>query len=344
MNNPTTQENVGTKMQAVVQDQYGSADVLKVARIHRPEIERDEVLIEVAAAGVDRGVWHLVTGQPYLVRLAGYGISRPKEPVPGLDVAGTVIAVGADVERFEVGDEVFGIAKGAYAEFAAAKESKIAHKPAALGFEEAAVAAISGITALQALTHVGHLEPGQDVLIVGASGGVGTYAVQLAKALGATVTGVASSAKADLVRSLGADRVVDYNVDGYLDGSSRYDLIVDIGGLNPIRKLRNALKDAGTLVIVGGEGGGRWTGGVGRQLRAKMISPFVSQRLTFFISKEHHSHMEELAGYMGEGAVAPAVGRRYRLEDVPEAIADLEAGRAAGKSVIVVDGRSTDAA
>jgi len=325
------------QMRAVTQDRYGSADSLTIATIERPEIESDEVLIEVVAAGVDRGVWHLVTGKPYLVRLAGYGITKPKNPVPGLDVSGRVVAVGDGVTRFDIGDEVFGIAAGTYAEFAAAKEEKLAHKPAALSFEEAAVASISGITALQALTDVAQVQAGQSVLVIGASGGVGSYAVQLAKALGATVTGVASGAKADLVVSLGADEVIDYTASEYLDGEARYDVIIDIGGLNSIKRLRRALKKTGTLVIVGGEGGGSVTGGIGRQLRAKMLSLFVSQRLTFFLSAEHHSHMERLAGYLETGDVTPAVGHRYGLDEVPQAIADLESGRARGKSVIVVE-------
>lgn len=322
-------------MQAVTQDNYGSADSLSLATVEIPDISPDEVLIEVVAAGVDRGVWHLVTGRPYLVRLAGYGIARPKNPVPGLDVSGRVVAVGDEVRRFQVGDEVFGIAKGAYAQFAAAKEVTISLKPSTLTFEEAAVSAISGITALQALTDIGKLVPGQTVLVIGASGGVGTYAVQLAKALGAIVTGVSSAAKADLVRSIGADHVIDYAAGNYL-GETRYDLIIDIGGLNPVTRLRSSLNRGGTLVIVGGEGGGSLTGGIGRQLRAKLLSPFVSQRLTFFISAEHHSHMDRLAEYLEEGSVVPAVGNRYRLDQVPVAIGDLEAGRARGKSVVMV--------
>lgn len=329
-------DKVATSMRAVVQSEYGSARTLSMANIDRPDLGPEEVMIEVAAAGVDRGVWHLMTGSPYLVRLAGYGMTRPKNAVPGLDVAGRVVATGDDVERFQVGDPVFGIARGAYAEYATAEESKLAHKPANLTFEQAAVAAISGITALQALTDVGGAEAGQEVLVIGASGGVGSYAVQIAKALGATVTGVASAAKADLVASLGADHVIDYETSDYLDGSRRFDLIIDIGGLNPIRKLRNALNHSGTLVIVGGEGGGRWTGGIGRQVRAKMMSPFVSQRLTFFLSSEHHSHMDRLARLMEIGEVAPAVGGRYLLDQVPQALADLEAGRASGKSVVIV--------
>ena len=341
---PIEGQDTARTMRALVQDRYGPADCLEFSTVDVPNIASDEVLVEVAAAGVDRGVWHLVTGRPFLVRLAGYGVNKPKNPVPGLDVSGRVAAVGSEVRRFEVGDEVFGIATGAYAEFAAAKAEKLTHKPANLTFEQAAVAAISGITALQALTDVAGLAKGQSVLVVGASGGVGSYVVQLAKALGATVTGVASASKADLVSSLGADEVIDYATDEYLDGERRYDLIVDIGGLNPVSMLRRALKAHGTLVIVGGEGGGSLTGGIGRQIRAKLLSPFVSQRLTFFLSAEHHSHMERLATYLETGEVVPAVGRRYPLEEAPLAIADLEEGRARGKSVIVVDPAAADVA
>jgi NADPH:quinone reductase-like Zn-dependent oxidoreductase len=326
----------GRTMQAVVQIEYGPTTSLNLDRIQRPSAGPGEVLIEVAAAGVDRGVWHLMTGLPFLVRLAGYGLVRPKNPVPGFDVSGRVVAVGDDVSRFDVGDEVFGIARGAYAEYAVAEEKKLAHKPATVTFEQAAVAAISGITALQALTDVGRVEAGQSVLVIGASGGVGSYVVQLAKALGATVTGVASGSKAELVRSLGADHVLDYMLDDYLDGHSRYDLVVDIGGLNPIRRLRRAIKRRGTLVIVGGEGGGRVTGGIGRQLRALVVSPFVSQRLTMFLSEEHHRHMERLAHYMEAGQVVPSVGRTYRVDQVADALDDLAKGSAMGKSVVVV--------
>ncbi|MBK5266293.1 MAG: NAD(P)-dependent alcohol dehydrogenase [Acidimicrobiia bacterium] len=329
-------------MRAIVQRAFGSAETLQLTDIETPRIEADEVLIEVHAAGVDRGVWHLMMGMPYLVRLAGFGFTKPKTPIPGLDVSGRVVAVGSSVSRFEVGDEVFGIARGSYAEFAAAKASKLAHKPANLSFEQAAVAAISGITALQGLTDVAKLEPGRRVLVIGASGGVGTFAVQLAKALGGDVTGVASGRKLDLVRSLGADHAIDYATTDYLDGTTQYDLILDAGGLNPLRRLRKALKKNGTLVIVGGEGGGHITGGIGRQLRAMLLSPFVSQRLTMFISTESHTHIERLAEYMASGQVSPAVGCRYRLEEVPAAIADLEAGNALGKSVIVVRGSDTN--
>lgn len=333
----TTQVRESEKtMRAIVQRQYGSSETLRPNVIARPSIAADEVLIEVHAAGVDRGVWHLMTGTPYIVRLMGYGLRRPAQPVPGADVAGRVVAIGQDVERFKVGDEVFGIADGSFAEYAAAKEQKLARKPASTTFEQAAVASISGITALQALTDIGQVEAGQRVLVIGASGGVGSYAVQIAKALGADVTGVASTAKLELVRSLGADDVVDYTAGDYLDGSRRFDLIIDIGGRNSLRRLRHALTPAGTLVIVGGEGGDRLTGGMARQIGATLWSPFVSQRLTMFISTEDHSFIDRLAEFIERGEVRPAVGARYQLEDAPRAIADLTAGRAEGKSVIVV--------
>ncbi|KAA3636431.1 MAG: NAD(P)-dependent alcohol dehydrogenase [Armatimonadetes bacterium] len=214
------------------------------------------------------------------------------------------------------------------------------HKPASITHERAGAIAISGITALQAVEDIADVRPGQTVLVLGASGGVGSYAVQIARTLGATVTGVASGAKADMVRSLGADEVIDYATTDYLDGRNRYDVIIDTGGLNPIRKLRKALNDNGTLVIVGGEGGGRWTGGIGRQLRAVALSPFISQRLTMFISEEHHGRMGRLAALIESGEVVPAVSERFDLVDVPEAIRRLEAGQISGKAAIVVRGAS----
>jgi NADPH:quinone reductase-like Zn-dependent oxidoreductase len=325
-------------MRAIVQREYGSAETLEMTETGIPTIAADEVLVEVHAAGVDRGVWHLMMGLPYLIRGMGYGFTRPKTPIPGFDVSGSVVGVGSDVTRFGIGDEVFGIATGAFAEYAAAKERKLVHKPANLSHAQAGVAAISGITALQGLVDVANVQAGQRVLVIGASGGVGTYAVQIAKALGAEVTGVASGGKLDMVRALGADDVVDYTTTDYLDGSTRYDVILDIGGLNPLRRLRKALTKDGTLVIVGGEGGGRFTGGIGRQLRAVLLSPFVSQRLTMFISSEAHTNIERLAEFLADERVRPAVGQRYALEDVPAAIADLEAGKTSGKSVIVVRG------
>jgi 2-desacetyl-2-hydroxyethyl bacteriochlorophyllide A dehydrogenase len=249
---PNISKPPGDKMQAIVQVAYGSSDVLRSAEIDLPEIAADEVLVDVAAAGMDRGTWHLMAGKPYLMRIIGFGFRRPKNLVPGLDVAGKVISVGSEVTRFHPGDEVFGISRGGFAEYAAVREDKLAHKPVNLTFEQAAVVPISGGTALQALRDSGQVEPGQTVLIIGASGGVGTYAAQLAKAFGAEVTGVSSTAKLVRVRSIGADHVLDYTRDGYLDGSKKYDLILDIGGNSSLSHLRRALTPQGTLVLGSG--------------------------------------------------------------------------------------------
>jgi NADPH:quinone reductase-like Zn-dependent oxidoreductase len=337
-------ESSDQQMQAIVQDEYGSADVLELRTIDRPRIAADEVLIDVHAAGVDRGVWHLMTGLPYVVRLAGFGVRKPKNPVLGLDVAGRVVAVGDEVDRFQPGDEVFGIGKGSYAQFATADQDKLARKPVNATFEQAAVSAVSGITALQALTDVGQVQAGQKVLIIGASGGVGTYAVQLAKAFGAEVTGVSGPGMTDVVRSIGADHVLDYTREDFVDGQSRYDLILDIGGRNNIRRLRSVLAPKGTLVIVGGEGGNRLTGGVGRQLRAMLLSPFIGQRLTTFISNEHYTLIERLAAHIESGAVTPTIGQRYHLGEVPAAMRHLEAAASSGKSVIAVRYDEADSA
>ena len=336
MTERSTTEREVSDMRAVTQRVYGSADVLEVGRVERPTIDADQVLVEVVAAGLDRGVWHLMTGQPYLVRLAGYGLRRPKQPVLGSDVAGRVVEVGADVTRFAPGDEVMGIADGSFAEYAVADAAKLVLKPASLSFEQAAVATISGITALQALTTVGQVRPGQRVLVIGASGGVGSFAVQIATALGAEVTGVASTQKLDLVRSLGAVAVLDHTRHAITDLDERFDLVIDTGGRNRLVHLRRVLAPRGTLVIVGGEGGGRITGGIGRQLRAAMWSPFSRQRMAFFVSDEDRRFIEPLAGYLADGSVVPAIGRRCSLDEVPDAIRRMEAGKLSGKTVITV--------
>jgi NADPH:quinone reductase-like Zn-dependent oxidoreductase len=323
-------------MKAIVQDAYGSTDVLELRDIDKPEIADDEVLVRVHAAGVDRGVWHLMTGLAYPIRLAGYGLRAPKTPVPGTDMAGVVEAIGNDVTRFQPGDAVFGVGKGAFAEYARAPESKLAPKPANLTFEQAAVVAISGMTALQALRDRGRVEPGQKVLIIGASGGVGTYAVQLAKAFGAEVTAVCSTTKVDMVRSLGADRVIDYAHEDFAEGVRRYDLILDIGGNPTLSRLRRALAPKGTLVIVGGEGGGRWLGGLDRQLRALLLSRFVGQKLTTLISRENHEDLLVLEELIEAGKVTPVIDRTYPLSEAPQAIRYLEEGRARGKVAIAV--------
>lgn len=323
-------------MRAIVQDRYGAADVFVLAQVARPEIADNEVLVRVQAAGLDRGTWHMMAGRPYLLRLLGFGFRRPKNRVPGLDVAGTVIAVGSSVTRFSPGEEVFGISRGSFAEYAAVREDKLARKPANLTFDQAAVVPISAGTALQALTDVGGVEQGQRVLIIGASGGVGSYAVQLAKAFGAEVTGVCSTAKLDLVRSLGADHVVDYTRQDFAGGTSRYDLVLDIGGNSTLSRLRSALTPTGTLVIVGGEEGGRWTGGFGRSLRAPLLSLFVPQRLTMLASKERAGDLERLSPLIEAGKVVPSIDRTYPLDRVAEAMRHLEAGEVRGKVAITI--------
>jgi NADPH:quinone reductase-like Zn-dependent oxidoreductase len=322
-------------MQAITQDSYGEADVLHLARITRPEPAPDEVLIRVHAAGLDRGTWHMMTGLPRLGRLA-FGLRRPTNPVPGLDVAGTVVAIGSGVTRFAVGDEVFGAGKGTFAEYAVAREKQLARKPLNVSFEQAAVVPVSASTALRALRDKGRVESGQKVLVIGASGGVGSYAVQLAKAFGAEVTGVCSTGKLDLVRSLGADHVIDYTRDDFADGVHRYDLVLDIGGNPRLARLRSALAPTGTLVIVGGEGGGSFSGGMNRQLRALALSPFLRQRLTMFVAKVGASDLERLTGLVESGQVTPSIGRSYPLDQAPEAMRHLVAGEVRGKVAITV--------
>jgi len=340
-NSPTTSDDT---MQAIVQEAYGSVDVFRHERTARPEVADNEVLVRVHAAGLDRGTWHMMAGKPYLLRVIGFGFRRPKNPVPGIDVAGTVVAIGADVTKFAVGDEVYGMSRGSFAEYAAVLEDKLAIKPANLTYEQAAVVPISAGTALQAVVDSGHLEAGQKVLVLGASGGVGSYAVQLAKALGAEVTGVSSTAKLDLVWSLGADHVLDYTKDDFADGTHRYDLILDIGGLPSLSRLRRALTSHGTAVIVGGEEGGNVTGGFGRSLRAPLVSLFVGQRLAMLASKERGTDLDRLADYFGAGTIRPSVDRTYPLDQVPDAMRHLEAGDVRGKVAITIptnnEGRS----
>src|ERR687889_994357 len=247
-------------MKAIFRDEYGSPDVLQLRDIDKPEIGDDDVLLRVHAAGVGRDVWHVMAGLPYPIRLAGYGLRAPKNPVIGSDVAGVVETVGKDVSRFQPGDEVFGIGKGSYAEYVCALEDKLAHKPENLTFEQAGVVAIMGSTALQALRDHGKVRPAQEVLIIGASGGVGTYAVQIAKAFGAHVTGVCSTAKVEMVRSIGADKVIDYTREDFGEGDQRYDVILDIGGNSSLGRPRHALTPPGAPVIVGGETHGRGLG------------------------------------------------------------------------------------
>jgi NADPH:quinone reductase-like Zn-dependent oxidoreductase len=326
-------------MRSIVQDRYDSAPegALRLGEIDRPTPGVGEGLVRVHAASVDRGTWHLMAGLAYPVRLVT-GLRRPRFTNPGRTLAGTVEAVGAGVTEFRPGDEVFGIASGngTFAEYVVAPAGKLAPKPSNLSFDEAATAPVSGLTALQAVRDHGRVRAGDAVLVIGASGGVGSFAVQIAKALGAEVTGVGSTAKVDLIKALGADHVVDYTRDDVTDGTHRYDVVLDIGGNRPLTRLRRALSPRGRLVIVGGETGGRWLDGLDRQFRAMALSPFVRQRLGWFIASENAADLRALAELIESGAVTPAVDRRYGLEDTPLAIRQMLDGQIRGKVAIAV--------
>lgn len=326
---------ISGSMRAIVQDRYGDVDTLRLEQTERPEIAADEVLVRVDAAGLDRGTWHTMTGRPYLMRVMGFGFRGPKNRVLGRDVAGTVVEVGASVTRFAVGDQVFGISRGSFAEYAAAREDKLAAKPQSLTFAQAAVVPVSGITALQALRDAGRIQKGQRVLIIGASGGVGSYAVQIAKALGAHVTGVASTSKLDLLKTLGADDVIDYTREDFANSRGHFDLIIDIAGNSTLDRLRRALTPHGTLVIVGGENGGPVTGGMGRQFRALAISPFVRQRLTMHSTKERASDLGPLTDLIESGQVTPSLEQVYNLDQVPAAMRQLQTGMVRGKLAVI---------
>jgi NADPH:quinone reductase-like Zn-dependent oxidoreductase len=324
-------------VKAIVQDRYGPADVLRLEDVDPPAVGDGEVLVRVRAAGVDPGVWHLMTGLPTMIRL-GYGLRRPKTRVRGRDLAGRVEAVGKDVTTFRPGDDVLGICEGSFAELAVARERKLAVKPPNLTFEQAAAVPISGLTALQGLRDAGRVRPGQRVLIIGAAGGVGSFAVQMARAFGAHVTGVCSTSKVDLVRSLGADEVIDYTSEDITNRPGRVDLILDTAGNRRLTHLRRALSRRGTLVLVGGEGGGRVLGGFDRQVRAVALSPFVPQRLRMLISTEGADDLRALTDLIETGKVMPVIDRTYPLEQAAEAVRYLAEGHAAGKVVVTVDG------
>jgi NADPH:quinone reductase-like Zn-dependent oxidoreductase len=323
-------------MKAIVQEKYRSPDGLELKEIDKPVVGDDDVLVRVHAAGVDQGVWHLVTGLPYLLRIVGFGLRRPKTRVPGLDVAGRVEAVGRNVIRFQPGDEVFGTCAGSYAEYACARQDKFAPKPANVTFEQAAAVPTSAFAALQGLRGSAQIQAGQKVLVIGAGGGVGTFAVQLAKEFGANVTGVCSTKKTDLVRSIGADDVIDYTREDFADSPRRYDLILDTAGGRSLSHLRRALSPRGTLVIVGSEAGGRWVQGIDRALRAALLSPFVRQNLRMLVSTERAEDLQLLGKLIEAGKLTPVVDRPYSLSEVPKAIQYLRAGHACGKVVITV--------
>lgn len=335
---PPDQNGRVTSMAAAVQDRYGSAPeaVFRIARIGIPAIGDDEVLVRVRAASVDRGTWHIMSGLPYPIRLAGFGLRLPKHVNPGRNLAGTVEAVGAAVTSFAPGDDVYGTGTSTFAEYAAARTGKLAPKPANLSFEHAATVPVSGVTALQAVRDHGHVQAGQKVLVVGASGGVGSFAVQIAKAMGSVVTGVCGTGKLDMVRALGADAVIDYTREDFADAGARFDVILDIGGNASLSRLRHALDPRGRLVIVGGETDGRWLGGSDRQLRAKALSWFVRQHLSTFVASENAADLLTLRDLIEGGKIAPAVDRTYPLADVAAAVRHLLDGKTRGKLVVSV--------
>lgn len=322
-------------MKAIVQDKYGSADVLELREIEIPEPGEDDVLIRVHAAGVDPGVWHLMTGLPYLVRVIGYGFSAPKQRIRGMDAAGIVEAVGKNVTQFKPGDAVFGICDGSFAQYGCGNAGRFAHKPVGLSFEQAAAVPISGLSALNGL-RVGKLQRGQKVLVIGAAGGVGSYAVQLAKAFGANVTGLCSTSKLGLVRELGAEHVIDYTREDFTDGSHSFDLILDTAGRRSVSELRRALAPRGTLVIVGGEGGDRWLGGFQRQLLAPLRAQLGDQRLVGLAFKERQQDLYTLKALIDAGQLTPVLDKTYPLAAAADAIRYLERGHARGKVVLSV--------
>jgi NADPH:quinone reductase-like Zn-dependent oxidoreductase len=343
---PTHQEN---PMKAIVQDKYGTPDALELREIDKPVVKDDEVLVQVHAASVHPDVWHVVRGLPYVLRLMGAGLLKPKNRVPGTDAAGHVESVGKNVTRFQPGDEVFGETLkgyqwtngGTYAEYVSVAQDALALKPANITFEQAAAVPTSGLIALQNLPNEGRLQPGQSVLVNGAGGGVGALAVQIAKAYGAEVTGVDNTQKLEMVRSLGADRVIDYTQEDFTQGDERYDLIFDIPGNHPFSACRRVLTPDGKYVLIGhdrfGQGVGRWFGSVPRLLKLVALSPFVSQIPTpNFSTLDRKNQMVILKELLEAGKITPVIDRTYPLSKVPEAIRYLEEGHVQGKVVITV--------
>jgi NADPH:quinone reductase-like Zn-dependent oxidoreductase len=319
-------------MLAITQDSYGSADVLKLGDVDKPAIEAGEVLVRVHAASIHVGDWILMTGSPFIMRMAT-GLRKPKQRVPGTDVAGTVEAVGSAVTSLRPGDEVFGWCAGAFAEYARATEDHFVKKPASLTFEQAAAVGVSATTALQLLRDDGKVQPGQKVLINGASGGVGTFAVQIAKAFGAEVTGVTSTKNVDLVRSIGADHVIDYTRADFTTGKERYDLILDNVGNHSMARTRGALAPTGTLIS---NGGGHADGKLGRTVRAMLVSMFVRQQAGPTVKTQNHDDLVALAGLVDAGKMTPVIDRAYPLTATPEAIGHVAAGHARGTVVLTV--------
>ena len=321
-------------MKAVTHSRYGNPEVLQVTTLERPVPQKNEVLIRVKAAGLDCGQWHLMSGKPYAMRLAT-GLTKPKQRVLGTDVSGVVEAVGAEVTRFKVGDAVFGASSRTFAEFTCAREDQHCLKPERLSFEQAAASAISGVTALIGLRDVAKVKPGQSVCVIGAGGGVGSWAVQLARHFGAHVTAVCSTSKVEFVRSLGATSVIDYTrVPLPTDG--RFDVILDLAGNRPLSVLRTALAPRGTLVLGGGEGGDRFFGGMGRTLRAALWSMFLKQRLAMLVGFVKPEPLQALAEILEQPGVTPAVDRTFPLEQAADAMRTLVSGQVRGKLVLRV--------
>jgi NADPH:quinone reductase-like Zn-dependent oxidoreductase len=321
-------------MKAIVQSKYGAPDVLELRDIEKPALRDTDVLVRVHAAAINPLDWHDIRGLPYFVRI-GNGLLKPKDRVPGVDVAGHVEAVGRNVTQLRPGDEVFGLSKGALAEYARGREDLLLPKPAALTFEQAAAVPVAALTALQALRDRGRIQPGQNVLIVGASGGVGTFAVQIAKSFGADVTGVCSTRNVEMVRSIGADHVIDYAREDFTQSGQRYDLMVDMAGTRTLSDCRRALTSRGTYVVVGAPSG-RWLTGPDRFVKALVLSLFVSQSMVPFVTSANKEDLIALKNLIEAGKVTPVIDRSYRLIEAPEAIRYLEEGHARGKVVITV--------
>jgi NADPH:quinone reductase-like Zn-dependent oxidoreductase len=321
-------------MKAIVQTRYGSPDVLQLTDVDKPVVKDDEVLVRVHAAAVNIGDWHLLRGVPYVMRLVA-GLRRPRREIPGLDIAGQVEAVGRNVRQFRPGDEVFGWCKGAFAECACAAESDLLPKPANLTSEQSAAVGDSAFTALAAVRDQGKVQPGDKVLINGASGGVGTFAVQIAKSFGANVTGVCSTRNLDTVRSLGADEVIDYTREDFAQTGQRYDVMLDLVGTRSLSDCRRALTPRGTYVVVGVKDMGRWLG-LGRQVKALLLSPFVRQRMRVFVVRHSREDLVVLKELVEAGKIAPVIDRRFALSDVPDALRYQGEGHARGKIVIAV--------
>jgi len=323
-------------MKALLHHTYGSPDVLEFADVPEPEVGEDDVLIRVHAAAVNPLDWHFMTGTPYVIRVIA-GLRRPKHPIRGIDVAGTVEAVGNAVTHFCPGDRVFGGAEGSFAELATSTEKTLAHMPDGLGFDEAAAIPIAALTALQALRDHAEVQAGQSVLINGAAGGVGTYAVQIAKVMGATVTGVTSARNVELVRSLGADQVVDYTSDDFTAGESRYDVIIDNVANRSLPELRRALAPAGIIVMVTVDKSGKWIGPLLHPIKAKLRTLLSPQRVASFTAKETKEDLEVLANMVRAGQLRSVIDRTYPLSDAADAVRYLAKGHARGKIIVAVN-------